>query len=203
MIDQALELAGVRSGRRALDRRPVEVSELFEQAINDHRHTIEGAGLDVAVDIEPGLGRISGDFDALRRVIDNLLGNAIKYGGNRIRLSARSAGGAHRLAKDRDRGQDAGTAGGSIVLEIADIGPGIDDADRQHLFEPFYRGALAREGTTPGSGLGLHLARELVTRMGGEISALARQETMPRQAGRHGSGGAVFQIVLPAAESRS
>ncbi len=98
---------------------------------------------------------VRGDRPLLRRLIRNLLENARRYGGNDIKIEART---------------DAGRA----VLEVSDHGPGVPPDERERIFEPFYRMARARE-TGRGSGLGLALVREIARKHGGEAVCLAAE----------------------------
>lgn len=104
------------------------------------------------------------DRDQIYRVMLNLLRNAGQSGANEVRV-------------------DAIAAGGRAVIEVADNGPGLSEAAREHLFEPF-RGR-SREG---GSGLGLAIARELARANGGDLSLV-----------RSGPLGTTFRIDLPVA----
>jgi two-component system OmpR family sensor kinase len=112
---------------------------------------------------------VRGDWDAgrLEQVVRNLVSNGIKYGaGTPIDI---------RLASE---------ANGEVVLTVADHGPGIDPADRQRVFERFFR---ANVGAHPGGlGLGLAVVRELVEAMGGEVTLAS----VPGQ-------GATFTVRLP------
>jgi signal transduction histidine kinase len=113
---------------------------------------------------------VMGDPLLLRRLIRNLLENARRYGGaGPIDLSVTGSG---------DR----------AVLEVADRGPGIPAAERERIFEPFYRLAEAREAGR-GSGLGLALVRQIARRHGGSAVCLAGEPA-----------GSRFRIDLPAAK---
>jgi two-component system sensor histidine kinase MprB len=98
----------------------------------------------------------------------NLLDNAVKFSPDDgvVRLELRQIG------------------DGSAVVEVADSGPGIGDADMPHVFERFYRSSEAR--TLPGSGLGLAIVKQAAERHGGMAYA-----------GRAPEGGALFAIRLP------
>jgi signal transduction histidine kinase len=86
---------------------------------------------------------------ALRRAIDNLLHNAIAYGG------------AAEVSLEAD--------GEGAVLRIADRGPGIPDDQKEAVFEPFFRIERSRSRSTGGSGLGLAVARAIIRAHGGEL----------------------------------
>lgn len=111
------------------------------------------------------------DADALRRVVLNLLENAVKYGpsGQTVTLSLEREGAMARIAVD-------------------DEGPGIPSDDRDRIWSPYVRLGRDRNAAHGGSGIGLAVVRDLVERMRGEV----RVEQAPR-------GGARFVVVLPLA----
>jgi len=105
---------------------------------------------------------------ALRRVIENLVQNAIAYG-SRADVSLRVAGGKAEIA-------------------VADRGPGIPPAERQAVFEPFYRLETSRSRSHGGTGLGLAIVQQIVDRHGGSVGISDRE-----------GGGAVLTVTLPLA----
>lgn len=113
---------------------------------------------------------VTGDTRLLRRLVRNLLENAIKHGGVAVDASVR------------------GTRS-TCVLRVNDRGPGIDPAEREHIFEPFHRPASAAE-TGTGWGLGLALVRQIATLHEGTVHCLDRPQ-----------GGCTFELVLPASDS--
>lgn len=106
---------------------------------------------------EGALPVVQADRVLLRRVLDNLLENARKYSdaGTAIRLCTR-------------------TTEHAVTIEVSDQGIGIDDADLQHLFTPFFRSDRSRSRQTGGVGLGLALARRVVEAHGGTIEVASR-----------------------------
>ena len=98
--------------------------------------------------IEPGV-KIRGDRHLISQALANLLDNALKYAGS----------GEIEIRVFRDEGR--------AVLEIADRGPGIPEADRETVLDRFVR--LEASRTTPGNGLGLSLVRAIVRRHGGAV----------------------------------
>lgn len=166
MINTMLEIARTDTGlaqfsKSTLDMRPIvrEAVELFLPMAEDQHLTVQ---VDIAE--EPLL--VWGDRVRLQRAMANLLDNAIKYteAGGRIDVSARAAD-------------------SQLLIEIKDTGSGISPADLPYVFNRFYRAERSR--STPGSGLGLALARSTVRAHKGEIELTS--------APGHGS---TFTIVL-------
>jgi signal transduction histidine kinase len=121
------------------------------------RRFAEDAGLaglrfDAELDAAAGV-RVLADRALLGRALENLVANAFRFSppGGRVLLSARAEG-------------------GRLLLVVDDEGPGIPPAERELVFEPYHRGAGAREGE--GSGLGLHVARSVARGHGGELRIL-------------------------------
>jgi signal transduction histidine kinase len=124
---------------------------------------------DVDVQLEASTMDMMGDARLLRRMVRNLLENAKRYGeGSPITVT---------LAR---------SSPAQICLRICDGGPGIPVAERERIFEPFYRlpGARERDG---GVGLGLALVRQIAQRHGGEVRCID-----------HATPGSCFEVTLPA-----
>jgi len=127
-------------------------------------------GAPIAMDeFDGGEAPVTGDPVALRRVVGNVLENAVKFGRTRVAVSVRRSGGLCRIVVDDD-------------------GPGIAEAERSAIFSPFYRVERSRSRRTGGSGLGLAIARQIVEAHGGTIEV----DTAPL-------GGARLVVSLPAA----
>lgn len=145
-------LCDTLSGRRpSLGGETVDLSGLVRQAAAD---TKAADGRDVAVQVDEAL-TIPGDSVALARVLQNLVGNAVKYapaGEITVRLYRH---------------------GNQAFLEVGDHGPGIPAEQRDAVFEPFAR--LERDETLPGSGLGLAVVRGVIERHRGRIEVLDRE----------------------------
>lgn len=172
LVRQVLTYAGL-SGRNGRGERVwLEAAEVVREGLADCRQLLESHGFTCETQLAEGAGYVQADRLALRRVMQNLVGNAIKYAGSGAWLGV-------RLSRE----------GGEVVLSVRDRGPGIDPADLPHLFEPFYRGHRQVAGTTPGSGLGLYIVKHIVAEHGGKVAV-----------GRGPEGGAEFTVRLPAVD---
>ncbi len=176
MVGQALEFAGIQSGRRVYHPRRVEVAEILDGALADSRWRIQEKRVEVEREVEPGLPPVLVDPAALRRAVANLVENAVKYGGRTGWIGVR----AHR------------SPAGGVEITVADRGPGIRKEDLPRLFEPFFRGRDAAAGGIPGSGLGLSLVRHIAEAHGGRV-------TVVTEVGK----GSAFTLTLPAGAPES
>jgi signal transduction histidine kinase len=128
------------------------------------------AEIELELEVPEDLPSVGLDEDALRQVVLNLLQNAIEASPLRGRVRI-----------------DARRAGGSVVVEVADEGPGVPNELRERIFEPFV--STRRSGS---GGLGLAISRRIVDEAGGRITLLDAPE-----------GGSVFRVELPAATPAS
>lgn len=162
LVGDLVELA--RDDAPTVAHEPVELTDVVLRALERARRR---AG---AVHFVPQLvpWTLEGDSTALERAVLNLLDNAAKWSppGATVRVQMRQI----------DEW--------SMVLEVADAGPGIGDADLPHVFDRFYRADTSR--TMPGSGLGLAIVRQAAVRHGGAVWA-----------GRAAEGGALLVLRLP------
>lgn len=164
MLDASLSFA--RDDTAEESRTSVDLSSLLQSLCDD----LADAGGRVAYEGPPRLAYWSQPV-AMRRAFANLIGNALKYGGE----------------------ADVSAAGseGAVTVEIADRGPGIPAAMREQVFAPFFRLEGSRSRETGGNGLGLSVARSIVRRHGGDITlhdrdggGLLVRVTLPAVAGK-------------------
>jgi signal transduction histidine kinase len=174
MIEQILHFAAGQAGRVTYDLQPVQVSEAIRDALAHVAALPAAEGFTIERDIHPDLPPVRADFAALTRCLQNLVLNAVKYGGESRWVGVR----AEKSAPDGAPG---------IRISVEDHGMGIDPADRPHIFEPFYRGKTAQAAQIHGAGLGLSLALDIAQAMGGRL-------TVASEPGR----GSTFVLDLPA-----
>jgi two-component system sensor histidine kinase SenX3 len=171
MVEQILEFAGIESGQRGFALRPVAISAMLHEIVDSSRSLIDPALIQVEYDVADRLSPVLGDEPALRRVFQNLVANAIKYGGTGAWIGV----GAHQAGRD-------------VFVTIADRGIGIAPADQARIFEPFYRAPDVIAAQIQGAGLGLSLVKRIVEAHGGRITV----QSAP-------GSGSQFTVVLPAA----
>ncbi|NBC32463.1 MAG: hypothetical protein GVY13_07280 [Alphaproteobacteria bacterium] len=169
LIDDILDLSRVESGRVRLTPEICPLETLADECVQTLAPMAAAAAATIQTAVTPCSAWA--DPHRLTQIVTNLLTNAIKYGpeGGRVFLQ----GGPDRT--------------GTVVLRVADEGPGIPPDQIEQIFWPFYRVNEAADGK--GYGLGLALVRTLVTEMGGEVWVEPNQ---PR--------GSIFAIRLPAAK---
>jgi signal transduction histidine kinase len=122
MVEQILEFAGIESGQRGFALRPVALAPMLHDIVDSSRSLIDGAHIEVEYAIADRLPPVLGDEAALRRVFQNLVANAIKYG-----------------VRGGWTGIRARQTGREVLVTIADRGIGIAPAEQARIFEPFYR----------------------------------------------------------------
>jgi two-component system sensor histidine kinase GlrK len=150
---------------------PVAMPDIVNRVLREQRLAALARMITFETNLAPAT--VIGDAEKLRTIIDNLLSNAIKYSPRNatIRVSV--------TAQD-----------GFALLDVVDAGRGVAAADRERIFESFYRGPAPVDGRIKGSGLGLAIAREYALAQGGKIGIVDRDD---------GRSGAWFRLSLPLA----
>lgn len=169
-IEDLLTFKLTQSREGPASRQAVDLAQAVASVVRNHQPVIMRKALRVETQLTPL--EITGEESALLAIVDNLLSNAIKYSPD---------GAAIRVGLHRD--------GLLAVLDVIDQGPGIAPDERERVFEPFFQGRAAQEGSVAGTGLGLAIAREYALAHGGSISVMDRTD-----------GGAHLRVVLPACE---
>lgn len=157
MVDQALEFAGVQSGRKTYAPRPIAVAELIQLTIAACQPQVRDSGFVIEAQVDAGLPLVLADAAEMSRALQNLIRNAIKYGGERGWVGLRAQA-------------QAGRRGPEVAISVRDTGIGIAADELAHIFEPFFRSRNAVAAQIHGSGLGLSLVRHIVEAHGGRIT---------------------------------
>jgi two-component system phosphate regulon sensor histidine kinase PhoR len=168
ILDDMLVLTRVERGQELLHPDWVEVRQACAEALThvEQRAAAEGVDLRCSVSEED---RVYADPASLQTILTNLLDNAVKY---------TPAGGAVEL-----RGQQTPEG---YEIEVSDTGMGIPEADRERIFERFYRVDRARDRATGGTGLGLSIVKHSVEAHGGQVTVRSKD-----------GEGSHFIVVLP------
>jgi signal transduction histidine kinase len=172
-VERVLLYAGIEGGRAVGHRAPTGVETLISEALAASAAAIDEASAVVETDIAPGLPPVLADRTALRSTIQNLISNALKYGGTDkwVRIEARL---------------DPAFGAGKVTITVKDHGLGISSKDLPHIFEPFYRGAEAESLQIRGNGLGLSIVKGIIEAHGGRVRVESTE-------GR----GSTFVMILP------
>jgi signal transduction histidine kinase len=173
LVENILQFSRVRAAGDLDDLREVDVDATLREVVASFQPLAEAAGATVKADAPTGLA-VRGQREGLRRILINLVDNALKYGpaGQTVQVQAAAENGTVRLA-------------------VQDEGPGIPEADRQRIFEPYWRLPRDVDSVRPGSGVGLAVVRSLAQQYGG----VAWVEAAPRTGSR-------FVVELPRAVAR-
>jgi len=157
MVEQVLEYAGLSGNRRPVTARPVDLAALVGDVVSSSSPLFDAEGFQIEVDIPAALPPVVADEAAIRRALQNLINNALKYAadGRWLGISARAA---------------TTRTGPEVQVVVSDRGRGIAAEDLAHIFEPFYRGRYALERQIHGNGLGLSLVRRIAEAHGGRIT---------------------------------
>jgi signal transduction histidine kinase len=158
MVKQILLFASIREGQQRYHLQPLEVSKILEAALSSTAELIHAAGFRVDTKIPSKLPQVLGDLPALSQCLQNLITNALKYGGEE-----RWIGIALTQVEN-------GLSASAIEINVSDRGMGIDPDDLPHIFEPFYRSAAVTAAQIRGTGLGLPLAASIAESMKGHVS---------------------------------
>ncbi|MGE0875707.1 MAG: ATP-binding protein [Burkholderiales bacterium] len=170
MIDELLDYQRALHAASALELERVRIDALLERVAVVHRLAAQAKGQRFELEAAP----LDADADPekLGSILDNLIGNAVKFTppGGSVKVSARREA-------------------GDVVIDVIDSGPGVPEPEREAIFDSFFRGRATAGGRIEGSGLGLAIAREYVQAHGGRIAVLP------------GDPGGHFRVTIPGRSS--
>lgn len=166
MIVNLLDFNSWQERTARLNITSVDLTALARAVADRHRLAVASRGLEIMVRGDEV--RITADRDKLRTALDNLVSNAVKYSPDQGTINI--------VIRRRNA---------HAVIDVVDQGPGIPAADRERVFEPFFRGETSHAGPVKGTGIGLSVAVECIRSHGGTI------EIVDSETGAH------FRIRLP------
>lgn len=169
LVDDLLDLAKIESGRLDLDLSEVDLAEVLERNVSRNGTLAQKKEIEVLLRCDPGLPALRIDALKIEQVLNNLIGNAIKFSppGSTVEVRAEESG-------------------GRVVLAVRDEGPGIPAEDLDLLFRPFSRAGARPSAGEKSTGLGLAIVKRIVEGHGGEIRVESEQ-----------GKGSTFFVTLP------
>lgn len=172
LIEDVLMFSQANAPADQLDLAPIDLNRLLETRLDAWRKITPKPTVTFSLQLAPQLPITLLDSELLLQALTRLVTNALSY----TNAGTVTVATARRVKDDRSW----------LVLSVQDTGPGITREDLPHIFERFYRGRAAADYRTPGTGVGLAICRELVTRLRGQL-------TVDTQVGI----GSTFSIWLP------
>ena len=176
LVERILLFAATRQGGLHYNLRPLEVHEVIDAALASTAGLIEAGHFTVECEIEEELPPVVGDASALSQCLQNLITNALKYGGEGHWIGIRAS--FHDNGADRKE----------VQISVSDRGIGISEADLPHIFEPFYRSPSVKAAQIHGTGLGLPLSQSIAEAMKGRLAV----SSVP-------GSGSTFTLYVPCA----
>lgn len=171
LIDEILEIRRMETAEITLDLQPLSPNQLLSEILHDWERRLERDGAQVVIEVADDAPVFRGDAKLLKRVIGNLLENALTHAGHDVRAV---------ISAQRDNG--------GIGFIVSDNGPGIPVQEREHIFHSFTSVRRAGSSRSRGTGLGLAFCRLAVGSHGGRIWVEDASNT---------NAGSAFHFVLP------
>ncbi len=169
LVDDLFQVSQLDAGGLTLHREPASLTDLLSDTIESFSGMAKQRGIRLEGSAVPGIDPLEMDVQRMGRVLNNLIGNALRH---------TPSGGLVSIRAEREDG--------FVSVVVQDSGEGIPPEDLTHIFERFYRGDKSRSRATGGAGLGLAIARGIVEAHGGSIGV----KSQPGQ-------GATFTFTVP------
>ena len=169
IIGELLDMGAIRAGHIHLRKQSTDFGAIVRQAVAHNSGYAHGKGIELGLTFSPGLPHILADELRLLQVLDNLIGNAIKFSPPKTRITISTL-----------------IDGERIVCEVADEGPGLPAQDQARLFQPYQSLSNKPTGNEQSTGLGLAICKELIGLHQGEIGVR-----------NNAARGATFWIRIP------
>jgi two-component system, NtrC family, sensor histidine kinase GlrK len=166
LIEDLLDYQRALHAAASLVPKTISLDSVIREAMRPHELVMQSKGQSLSLELERL--NIEADAEKLRSILDNLVGNAVKFTppGGSVSVAAR-------------------TSGGEAVIDVIDSGPGVPPEEREAIFDSFFRGRAKASGRIEGTGLGLAIAREFAEAHGGRINVVTR------------TNGGHFRVTLP------
>ncbi len=168
LVSRLLDLAWIEGGMK-LELMDCDLSAVISSVVDSLAGIATGRQIAIELDLDDSLGLVLADVERLTQVVENLVGNAVKYNHDGGSVSVRAFGG-------RD----------SVEVSVRDTGIGIPSDDLNRVFDRFYRSRLGVENGIEGTGLGLAIVQAIIQEHGGKIRVESEE-----------GAGTTFTFVLP------
>jgi signal transduction histidine kinase len=178
LVNQILLFSATKDPKNRLALRPLEVAPILHSVIHQTSELAKRSGFTVDLQMEPSLPVVLVDPSAVARCLQNMIVNAVKYGGESRWVGVRAFLGDSGLRGKKE-----------LCVAVQDRGIGIARSELPHIFEPFYRSPAVVREQIHGTGLGLSLSKSLAEAMGGRLTAVSEL-----------GAGSTFTLHLPVLE---
>ncbi|HEB71148.1 MAG TPA: HAMP domain-containing histidine kinase [Nitrospirae bacterium] len=168
LTNDILDISKLEAGKMSLAYDPIVIDDIIMESMSIMEFATREKGLWTVINLGEET-QMEGDSSKLLQVINNLIGNAVKFTPD---------GGTIKISKE--------ASNGSIIIKVSDTGPGIDDEDKGLVFSKFEQARRIHQGVEPGSGLGLSICKSIVELHGGSIGVISSP-----------GKGSTFEITLP------
>jgi two-component system phosphate regulon sensor histidine kinase PhoR len=152
LVEDLLDFGRMEAGRRQYKFESLDFSELVQGGIEEYQQQADANGHKIEIHSDHSRLLIDADREALRRVVRNLLDNAVKYS-----------------PEAKTVWVETGCERHAAILRVRDEGIGIPPEEKSRIFEKFVRGEAAKKACIPGTGIGLAMVKEIVTVHHGEL----------------------------------
>jgi len=162
LINDVLDLAKIEAGQLEVKRQPLRLSSILKESTGEFQQIARDKEIEIEVKAEEKIGQVLGDREKLKRVLNNLLSNALKFNRRKGKV----------IIEARESRARSKEGAGFIEVCISDTGCGIPKSDIPRVFEKFRRLGPEDEAVTEelrGPGLGLAIAKGIVEALGGKI----------------------------------
>lgn len=176
LVSDLLSLSQIEVNQHIAPSETVSIASVINRVVGSMNANPEAQGIEIETDVPNDLPEVLGDDSELQQVLQNLLANAARYGGERVRVSASSIENATLTGFD----------GPAVRVEVKDWGQGIDPVHLPRLTERFYRVDSVRSRELGGTGLGLAIVKHVINRHRGvlEVDSVLGE-------------GSTFSVTLP------
>lgn len=169
IINDILEVERMEAGRFEVRLQVADIDKIIADCIEANTPFANKFGTELVLEEAPKDVKVYTDTSRLIQVLTNLISNAVKFSPPKSKVFLR-----------------VDSSPTSVCVSVRDQGPGIEEELQTHIFEKFYRGDVVGETTTPGTGLGLNISKNIIERLGGSIHFSTKK-----------GQGSVFYFVIP------